>query len=423
MDAYDLNKSIASFAVANDFIITLNKVSLKLGCGLQPFCFYAGDTQKQAGVFDFTTFQGLVDSSRTLEDEIVTERAAGYAGFNMSVDIKDPLKRRMLFFDYLMTTSVCYVEVPKFVTKAGMAMQSFDKYLCTKNPYIMQIWMGADSVSEMQTKYSSKLQPNSTDMYENVVKYVKLGYGAKGNTISMPRKFTSVEKMTVIPLFMIATFVRGMRPSLEEGIVRCEYLKDNGTVRRLDTTINANLLQDMYKDNGFVATMLQNTDIDGTELGALHVSSKMGRGYIKVPEVGASVYDATGARSLNINRLLTLRKIDKTEADLSCINVDLASVVQNFKDCIDYANNHMPETIPVLYKSLLDKEPDGRPNLDLIFDIYTDVDGKSAFLSTQFHKSLHGFMIANPAYFPLYTGKPNATITSSQNFGLEEMDF
>ena len=53
---YELDKSVASFAVSNDFVKTLNKVAYQSGVSLKPFCFFADEKQKEYGVMDFALF-------------------------------------------------------------------------------------------------------------------------------------------------------------------------------------------------------------------------------------------------------------------------------------------------------------------------------------------------------------------------------
>ena len=58
------------------------------------------------------------------------------------------------------------------------------------------------------------------------------------------------------------------------------------------------------------------------------LASKMHRGYIKIPELGSSIYDDTGVRSLNVARLLSIKQVESVSREF--IHVDLNSVVSNF---------------------------------------------------------------------------------------------
>lgn len=422
-DFYGLNFSVKSFAVANDFVVNTNKACYALGQQLMPFCLYANEDQKKYGVLDFATFQAFLNPQISLIDEIVNYRHQAFKDTGINVDIRDEVKKKLLFYDYLMTISICYVEIPKYVTKDGMPMATYDKFLCTRNPAIMGAWMGADP-SEMQAKYSSRITSRQVEFNINELRCVKLNHTNKGNSITVPRTAYNVEKMTCIPMYMLYAFVEGFKPLIQNGIVKFSYLKDNGTIRELATTLNEDILKDYYDDNIFINTMLAGVDINTVQQGGMTLSSKMNRGYIKVPELGASVYDGTGVRSLNIARLLKAEKIDSV--DRTFLKVDLNSVPANFNNGIDYIVKTMSDSLKDCYKALVGEEFDETKcsNIPVIAETCKSyVAGRSAFLSTSYHRDLHVFMVSHPEWFPLYTGKPAQQITSSANFGVTPLDF
>lgn len=420
---YGLNYSVKSFAVANDFVVNTNKACYALGQQLMPFCLYANEDQKKYGVLDFATFQAFLNPQISLIDEIVEYRHQAFKDTGINVDIRDEVKKKLLFYDYLMTISICYVEIPKYVTKDGMPMATYDKFLCTRNPAIMGAWMGADP-SEMQAKYSSRITSRQVEFNINELRCVKLNHTNKGNSITVPRTAYNVEKMTCIPMYMLYAFVAGFKPLIQDGIVKFSYLKDNGTIRELATTLNEDILKDYYDDNIFINTMLSGVDINTVQQGGMTLSSKMNRGYIKVPELGASVYDGTGVRSLNIARLLKAEKIDSV--DRTFLKVDLNSVPTNFNNGIDYIVKTMPDSLKDCYKALVGEEFDETKcsSIPVMAETCKSyVAGRSAFLSTSYHRDLHVFMVSHPEWFPLYTGKPAQQITSSANFGITPLDF
>ena len=387
---YGLNFSIKSFAVSNEFVTKTNKVCYALGQQLRPFCFYANDSQKQANVLDFATFAGFVGSSH-------------------------------LLYDYLMSISACYVEIPKWSTKEGMHIQTFDKFLCTKNPSIMATWMG-DEPAVMQGKYSAKIQARQVEFNNNELRFVKLMHSGKGNSITVPRNASSIEEMRIVPLYMMYAFTEGFKGYLNDGILKFSYLKDNGTIRELATTVSKDILMDYYEDGLFVNTMLAGVDINSVQQGGMMLSSHINRGYIKVPELGASIYDGTGVRALNIARLLKIEKVDSV--DRSFIHVDLNSAINNFADGLDYALKKMPEVLPDIYRSLIGEEPKSLENAVLIKEMNEYANSRGILLTTTFYRQLHLFMVGNPLWFPLYTGKPNnQVISSATNVGALPMDF
>ena len=422
-DFYGLDYSVRSFAVANDFVVNTNKACYALGQQLKPFCIYANDEQKKYNVLDFATFSAFENPQISLVDEIAEYRKGVFKDFGILVNTNDELKKKLLLYDYLMTISICYVEIPKFITKNGVPTATYDKFLCTRNPVIMGTWMGC-SANEMQAKYSSRITSRQIEFDDNELRCVKLNHTSKGNSISVPRSAYNVEKMTCIPMYMLYAFVEGFKPLIQNSIVEFSYLKDNGTIRKLNTTLNEDIIRDYYDDNMFISSMLSGVDINTVQQGGMSLSSKMNRGYIKVPELGASVYDGTGVRSLNIARLLSAKKV--SEVDRTFIKVDLNSVVTNFSNGVDYMCKHMPDYVVPCYRELVGEDCveeccNSIVSASKAMNDY--VAGRSVFLSTSYHRSLHLFMISHPEWFPLYTGKPAQQITSSTNYGVAPLDF
>lgn len=415
---YSLDKSILSFAVSNDFVQHMNRVCYKLGQEYSPFCFFSSEEQKSYNVLDFTTFNGF-SSEKSLLDEVCDMRREVYHNSSIFLGSSEETKRT-LFIDYLLSVSACYIEIPKYVTKDGLAQRTFDKFLVTKNPSIMAVWMGCQP-AEMQAKYSTRIANTQVEMGDNSLRVVKLVSSAKGNSISCPRGALSTKEMTCIPLFMLYAFQKGFEESLKTKIIKFTYLKDNKTIRELCSTLNHDILMNYYNDTQFVGGMLTSSDIDSQKQGGLQMSSKMNRGYIRIPEIGSSIYDRSGVRSLNIARILKMEEV--SEVDRTFIHVDLNSCVQNFYDCLDYAVKKFPDQIPAMYVSITGEQPETDQTLVIVSKLNAFVQSRSVILSTTFHRELHLFMINNPQWFPLYTGKPNTTSISSKSFGVEELDF
>lgn len=403
-EIYGLDKPIKSFAIANKFVETTNKACYALGKQLQPFCMYANDKQKEYNVIDFAKFNGFVDKSKSLIDEIVDFRSESYKNNNIYFDLDNDLQKKLIFYDYLMSVSVCYVEVPKWTTKNGYQQESYDKFLVTKNPALMGTWMG-QSASEMQIRYSVRIGANAVDYNNNEIRFAKLSTSKKGNTITIPRTPFKVEKMSCIPLYMLYAFVEGFKPIIQDNIVKFSYLKDNGTIRELATTLNENILMSYYSDNMFVSTMLGQVDINTVQQGGLMLSSKAHRGYIKVPEIGASRYDDTGARSLNIARLLKAEIVDSV--DKSFIDVDLKSVCYSGELQLEYALNHKTADMHEIYKALTGEEAEqDLTDAEVLSKAEEYIRKNDMLFSTTYHRILHTFLVGHPTWFPEYTGRP-----------------
>ena len=155
------------------------------------------------------------------------------------------------------------------------------------------------------------------------------------------------------------------------------------------------------------------------------LSSHVNRGYIKVPEIGASKYDATGVRSLNIARIVGMKIID--EVDRTFINVDLNSVIYNFENAIDYIASKESSYLKDIYVALTDEQPESDSTAQLVQSLKDYAETRGALLSTTFYRALHLFMIKNPLWFPLYIGERaenNNVLSSNSNIGVSsDFDF
>ena len=423
---YGLTGEIKSFAVDNGFVEMMNKGCYELGKVLKPFCIFADDVQRNHGVIDLALFNGIVDEQKTLIDEIAYFRMAQYTAAGIFGISHSAESKKALFLDYLMTVSICYVEIPKYITREGIAQKSYDKFLATRNPALAAAWMGT-TVGEMQAKYSNYLTLMPTDFCNEAIRVIKLNATSKGNTASKPRTTYSTKEMRCTPLFMIYAFMMGCLPKLNDKIVKFVYLKDNGTERELATTVNRDILMDYYNDAPYVDGVLAGTDIFSMNQGGMNLSSKQSRGYVRVPELGASRYDGTGVRALNLVRILSAKEVE--EVDRTFIDVDLSSVVSNFGDCLDYAVAHFPDKLGDIYEELgveadgVDSKSSSSGTLVKAMKDYAET--TQIIMSTTFQRQLHLFMASNPQWFPLYTGKPNAktATVSSVSFGVGVMDF
>lgn len=418
---YSMDCSIKSFAVANEWSATLNKICYKLGKQLKPFSLLSDEYQEKYCVLDLAKCGGLIDQTMPMIDEVAKVRNEEYNIIKKS-ELNDKDKRA-LFIHYLMATSICYCEVEKWKTTNGVASKTYDKFLCTRNPAIMGAWMGM-SPAEMQAKYSRRIQVDIADLNEGVLRYVKLLSSAKGNSISVPRTFASYENMRCVPLFMLYAWITGAKDVMQNNIVKFTFLKDNHTERELCTTLSEDIIRKYYKDNLFISTMLSGVDIDSNQQGGMNLSSKVHRGYIKLPELGSSIYDSTGTRSLNLARILKAEVVD--EIDTTFINVSLSSVVENFKNHIDYVAQNQPTSLAEIYNKLsaTEKFTGEESSASIVNALYSYVDENEMLLSTSYQRQLHLFMISNPQWFTMYTGQPiKGVSTSTENFGVAQFDF
>lgn len=424
MGSYDLTGAVKSFSVENIFSTEMSKLAYKLGENIKPFCFVADKFQKESNVIDLITFGGFDNSSITLLDDVVNERISSLStsGIGFS-EVTDDLKKT-LFYQYLITMSVCYVEVECWKTRNGSSTPSYDKFLVTRNPALMSAWMGIPQ-AEAQAKYCKRIAPSSFELSEGTLRFVKLNQSTKGNSITVPRVVYNTKNMKCVPLFMLYAFTEGFKTKLSNGILEFTFLKDNHIERKLCTTLDRSILSEFYNDNTFIDAMLGGTDINTVNQGGMMLSSKQHRGYIKVPELGASIYDSTGTRSLNLSRILAIREISKDDVDTTFIDISLDSVVKNFEESLEYcATKQGIESVRDLYNALLGTEPDSESTLaTLISEINNSVQTNELLLSTTYDRQLHMFMVEHPQWFPLYTGKPVRSKVETSSYGVAQLDW
>ena len=423
MSAYSLDGSIKSFAVENEFTKTLNKVCYKLGTQLVPFCVLPNEAVYiDNKVLDIASFGGIEDSSISLLDDVVNSRIKALQDNGIGLVRNTKGLERTLFFQYLLSVSICYVEVRKWKTTNGVRHTAYDKFLCTRNPAIMGAWMGMQR-AEMQAKYSAKIKAMSHELMEGRLRFVKLNSSSKGNSITVPRTEFFTEDMRCVPLFMLYAFTEGVKTRLENGIVEFTYLKDNSTERKLCSTLSKDILSKFYNPD-YVRMALSGVDVNSVRQGGMVLSSKANRGYIKIPELGSSRFDSTGTRSLNLARIISCKEIKEDEVNTDFINVSLDSVVANFEEALQYCAKKMPEELPKIYKEILLQDPPEDASVaTLLTEIQNTVTTNETLFSTEYRRKLHTFMVNNPSWFPLYTGTPNESSSTSGNFGVEAMDF
>lgn len=420
---FGLTGDVASLAIRNVFSETLNKVCYTLGQRLTPFCFFADEKRKQHNVLDFCSkdFEGMSGTRRPLHDEIVEFRIDQLKSDGITLGNRTPSIDKALFFDYLLSESVCYVEVPKYTRKEGKPTPTFDKFFATKNPRLMALWVNED-INLISRKYAHRCKSTSVELMDSQLRIAKLNRGKKGTSITIPRSSLDANVVTIVPLFCLNAFVGGFKEILETSILEFTFLKDNGTERVLASTISKDIMYDYYSDHDFVERALYGVDIDSTHIGGLDISSTMGRGYIKVPELGSSRYDSTGTRSVNVARLLQIKKLEEVSREF--IDVDLDSCEVAFENGVSVLTVKHPEMLPRLAELVGVQNLNGKETkVELLKSIRETVDTNCIILSTTYLRELHRLMVRNPDMFPLYTGKPLDIVSETNDVGIETMPF
>lgn len=417
MDIYSLSEgkfipqlnSVDNSFIRQIFMLALNSAKNKKMLGIAVNNSGKKDNENYIslgqGVINICQLTPLKDKEncKTLVEDI-----AKYRWETLDLGEKDYWKERsnLLFLDYILASCLCYVEVSEAGFLNGSRTNLVDKFYATRNRFVAANVAG---LSAGETgKYVNYLTPIMSDYKIESLRVLKLSKQKKGFKITQPRSAINFKKtVRVTPLFFIDAFLQGITPILKENIVKFTYIKDNGQSRELTTTLSRDIIKKYYSEE-YADNILKNC------------AMKLDRGYLRVPELGGSIYDATGLRALNLSRITSMEIVDSF--DTSFINVDFNSIVPTFKATIDAIKDIRVMTI--IYQDIMGEVPDEKKSLmELRSDIQIYVDGRFAIGTTTFQKELHKFMLKyNKVVFKGYTGEPNTISQSSEddfNMGFE----
>lgn len=317
---------------------------------------------------------------------------------------------RTSIYKYLLMNFLCYVEVPKvsFRTDTGGYSQTFDKMLITANTGVMASWLGIDE-DELADKYKSRVFTINMDDGDDELPYVKLTETAKEGIrkITVPRKNidVSAKGTRVIPLFMLKAGVDALYDKMKEDVIKVTFLKDNGQVRDIFTTVSSEKIKDIYGQGEYL-----NECVQSMYEGRFLENKTMFRGYIRVPEIGVSIYDGA-TRSINYARVVNIDY--EEQPDLSFINIDLSTVLEGFQEGVQKYAKQAESIVNTLEMFGIDggawkEDATGKKRFlskDLI-SLITWSDERKMLLSTVFLRELCLFMLANPQWFGNFTGAP-----------------
>lgn len=321
---------------------------------------------------------------------------------------------RSAIYKYLIRDFLCYYESPTIIRSrdTNAAKSSFNKYLITANVGVIACWLGI-SIDEANVKYGSRVDECCDDNGSDMFPYVKL-YETKEHIrkVSKPRKDLDLSKSgtRVIPLYALKAGVSELYKLCCDDVYDIHFMKDGGIERSMCVTFNKDILKGIYGDCDFYRIGISG-QFDGDFLG----NPSLERGYIRVFEVGGSRYD-NPLRSVNYARITGF---EKTEPDLTYINIDIDSVLDTFKECLRTNNIDLKMLIEMLEIYDVGSNRDGlskEPILSRNIEMWAD--GQAALLSTVFLRKLALFMIGNPEWFNGYTGEPQSSYSSS----LEDFD-
>lgn len=382
--------------VENQFIRSLYALSVQEAKNLQVLSFILpnhankrgeiaerGVASKDKKVWDICLLQGLAGIP---ECKNVLEEIALYRSLQLGYETRNPgfyLKHKyMLMADYLLTASLCYVEI-------------FDKNKCEQKFYATRNRLIAGELANMteldSRKFSQYLSPYEASYEMNQIKTLRLKEKKVGFTVTQPRSVLDFSaNIKVTPVFLLTSFVEGFKDVALQHMVKIRFLKDNLQEREVITTLNGGILGTYY-DADKVNEMMNTSSLQINQ-----------RGFITVPELGISKYDSTGTRSINVARIIHIEPV--SEFDTSFINVDFSTIVSSFISYVR-ASNNIPD-LTRMYVQLVGGGVEGKTLSMVQAEIISRVEQLNLAETTTFQRSLHRFMMENPYVFPGYDGKP-----------------
>lgn len=396
----------SALALDTPFIRQLSHLSQTLANDLKAVTFILKDRSQNRGeiqqrgipadaksVLDICKLTPLAryKGASNLLEEVAMYRADLY-GFSQRVPDFAKKNAEMLMVDYLLATSLCYVET--FVQG-----QVKDKFLATRNP---RIAVGLTGKEEELEDYKQYLQTFQSHFETRQLNLLKINMKKKGFTVTRPRSAINFGiSVKVTPLFMITSLVEGLSKALETKMVKFTYVKDNMHERELVTTLSPSILTTYYSTD-MVKTMFSN------------IETTIARGHTKLPELGISKYDKTGVRSLNLARITKIEEVQMF--DTETINVDLNMTLPSFISGIERCQN--TAYLKQIYTDLTRQQRIPYTDVFQLKNGICDVASSNvAIQTTTALRQLHRYMIANPKVFSTYNmGVPvDISYTGLQN--------
>lgn len=332
---------------------------------------------------------------------------------------------RSAIYKTMLRDYLCYVEVPIIHRNVGGTepKNAFNKFLATSNIYVVAEWLRITQ-EEVFEKYGRRVfdcdDDNESDMYP----YLKLHETKEGvRKVTIPRADIDLSKRgtRVIPVFALKDGIDLVYEMASDEVVKVSFIKDNGEERDIFTTFNDEIIHGIYGTCDFYIS-----GIAGQYSGNFLLNDYLTRGYIRVVEVGGSKHDSP-LRAINYARIVGISEDE--EPDLSCINIDLSEVLDEFINSVrKLRDSDIDEFI-----NMLDVFDVGASRevynhkLRTQLDIEEWVNAQYLLLSTVFTRQLAIFMLGNPKWFskiPGLTGSfdEDSTASTMGNDG-EENDF
>ena len=308
---------------------------------------------------------------------------------------------RTKLYKYMLLDYMCYCEIPTERRVDGMFKASFNKMIITSNMSVVANWLGI-SLEEAEAQYGAYCR--DVDDGEPMFPYLKLTVKDGVKKITKPRQNIDLERqgIRVMPMFALKEGVDILFDKLSKGCYDVTFVKDAGQVRVMNTSFGKDIVDALYSGNAeFV-----NYNWDRVYDGNFDTNPNMDRGYIRVFELGSSIYN-NPTRSINFARIIGF---NEAEPDMSYMYIDLDNTLETFIQCL-YSRTWSDDEVSELVESLDDFGVGSTRDLNgakvsSVMQLENWANQQNMLLSTTFIRSLALCMIANPHLFNGYTGTP-----------------
>lgn len=280
---------------------------------------------------------------------------------------------RHLFYDYLLATSLCYVEVRDLKGSGKL-----DAFYATKNVALAHSLVPSLSVEELKIF----LVPQKTDYVHGRVRYLRLTRLKKGAYVgSKPAAALNWENMHVriIPMYLLETTTQRVVEQLQKGYCKLTYLTKEGSKRTVISTLNPEKIKQIYDEK----------TVDLLKLSRLQLE----KGCIRIPIMGLPTNDE-GVREVSMMRLLQHTEVDASQIDRTYLHADLGRVGEVALNALaGLKQQELQFVYNALRGTAAPKQGNLRVNLEVWITTQLNTQG------TRFREELHTLMINYPTLF------------------------
>lgn len=321
-------------------------------------------------------------------------------------------------FKYFIHDYACYCEIPTVIRQRDATgfKDSYNKTLVTANLNVIANWLDI-SYEEARMKFGARVEENEIIGDDSTYPYVKLCVAKDGTRkVSKPRKDLDLGQkgIRIIPLFALKVGIDTLVNMTEKGFYDVTFIKDSGQERVINICSNYNMLCEVYKNKGLLTDAFEE-QYKGDYLD----SPTMPRGYVRFIEVGTNL-ESHAVRSINLARIVSIKK---AEPDLTFVDVNLDNVVSTFLNKVSVQNIDYKEFVDALdmFNVGTTRKYNER-EINSYSDLENWVNMQEMLLSTPFIKQLALFMMGNPQWFGVYTGKEETVIAEDISSIDEDFD-